>query len=85
MGAVDVLVTCGFTRPISTLTLRDIPLLVESVSLHASLLVVKAELDQLVEGLRDTPVLEMMRSNPVLCRDLFIRKRSRRSSLTASE
>jgi len=66
MEACDLLVTCGYTRPIPQLSYRDVPHLIECVTLHSTILVVKAELDDLIKGLEDAGVLQTMRSLPKL-------------------
>lgn len=34
----DVLLLCGFTKPLATLKQQDVPLIIESVSLHTTIL-----------------------------------------------
>jgi hypothetical protein len=87
MNALEVIISCGFTKPVSAICVEDVPHLVKCVSLHATILVIKAELDQLVEGLAVTGVLEMMRRHPQLCRKLFVPEpftSSKYSSFTSS-
>ena len=48
---MEVIVECRFTKPIPTMTIQDVELLVQCVTLHSTILVVKAELDQVIEGL----------------------------------
>ena len=74
MEAVDKFIACGFTKPIATMTIHDVELLVECVTLHSTILVVKAELDQVIEGLAESGVLEMLRSHPHLFKGLFVDK-----------
>ena len=57
----ELLLACAFNRPI---ILRDIPQLVECVGLHSTLLVVKAELDEIMKGLSDAGVLEVIQQSP---------------------
>ena len=54
MESCDMLITCGFTKPVATLTYCDVPSLIESVALHTTILAVKAELDQIILGLEDS-------------------------------
>lgn len=72
MECGELLLACGFNRPISTLFLRDIPQLIECVSLHSTLLIVKAELDEIMKGLRDAGVLEVIQQSPSLFEPLFV-------------
>lgn len=82
MGALDMFIACGFTLPIPTMTLRDVPLLIECVTLHATILIVKAELDQIIEGLTKAGVLETIRGYPQLFQKMFV---DDAQPLTASE
>ncbi len=72
MEACEVLVSCGFNRPIPLLTHRDVPQLIECVSLHSTILVIKAELDHVMQGLEDVGVLSTLQASPHLFRPLFI-------------
>ena len=67
-----MLVSCGFTRPIAKLTHRDVSQLIECVSLHSTILIVKAELDHIIKGLEDASVLKTLRCSPNLFRRLFM-------------
>lgn len=73
MDAFDILESCGFRKPIPTLTHRNVPLLIESVALHTTVYQRKAELDQIVKGLEDAGVLEMIRRCPDIFRPLFVK------------
>ena len=42
---------CGFTNSLCTLKLSDVPLLVKSAALHSTILKIKSELDQFIDGL----------------------------------
>ena len=72
MAAFDMLLSCGFTKPIAKLTLRDVPQLVECVALHTTILSVKAELDHIMQGLGDAGVLDSLQKYPHLFRTLFV-------------
>lgn len=63
---------CGFNRPISTLLPRDVPQLIECVTLHSTLLIVKAELDDIIKGLGDAGVLQVVQGSPNLFEPLFV-------------
>lgn len=73
MDALDVLESCGYRKPIATLTHKDVPLLIESVALHTTVYQRKAELDQIVKGLEDAGVLDMIRRCPDIFRPLFVK------------
>ena len=45
---------CGINKPLSKLSVTDIPTIVRSVSLHAIILKVKAALDQFIDGLKES-------------------------------
>ena len=62
----------GLGQPSSSLHLSDLSTIVEMFSTHYSLLNVKAELDQMVEGLESMGVLPLIRSNPNKLYDLFV-------------
>ena len=75
MESCELLITCGFTKPAASLTLKDVPQLTRSISLHCMLLKVKAELDEMCSGLRLSEVLEVIQDNPELFRNLFVYNR----------
>ena len=72
MEYFDVLQSCGFRKPIASLTHTDIPQLIESVVMHACLYERKVELDQVISGLQESGVLEMIRNHPTLFQPLFV-------------
>ena len=72
MEACDMLLSCGFNKPIPLLTPRDVPKMVECVCLHSTILVIKAELDHILQGLNDVGVLESLRASPGLFKSLFV-------------
>ena len=57
MEVSDLLVECGFNKPIMSLTTEEIPHLVQTVANNAVLLKVKGEPDQFNAGLEESPVL----------------------------
>ena len=67
-----MLMSCGFNRPTANLVLRDVPQLVECVTLHSTLLIVKAELDDIIKGLDDAGVLEALQESANLFKPLFV-------------
>lgn len=72
MEESDLLISCGITKPLATLTHRDIPQLIEAIALHSTVLAVKAELDQLILGLQDSGVLQCLQLYPDLFRPVFV-------------
>ncbi|CAI8034740.1 G2/M phase-specific E3 ubiquitin-protein ligase [Geodia barretti] len=68
----DVLISCGYTKPIALLKHEDIPTVIECVSLHSAILKVKAELDEIGKGLADAGVLQMLQKYPHFFRSLFV-------------
>jgi hypothetical protein len=72
MESSDILSSCGFNRPTAKLELRDVPQLIECVTLHSTLLIVKAELDDIIAGLSDAGVIEALRRSPNLFKSLFV-------------
>ena len=69
MDACDVLVDCGFTKPLVQLSLDDVSVLTKRTSLHCTLLRVKSELDQFMGGLHEAGVLDAMQK---ILRPLFV-------------
>jgi len=72
MEECDLLIGCGITTPLATLSHRDIPEIIEAVALHTTVLSIKAELDQLILGLQDAGVLESVRTYPELFKPMFV-------------
>ncbi len=62
----------GLSRPSYSLQLSDRDAIVESMATHFSILSVKAELDQLIEGLKVLDVLNLYRDYPKIMRPLLI-------------
>lgn len=63
----------GISKPSHEVRLDDRETLVSSMALHFGVLVVKAELDQILCGLSSTlNALTLIRNNPVVMRPLFV-------------
>ena len=73
MEAYDVLESCGNQKPIAKLTHTDVPFVIVCVALHTTVFQRNAELDQIVKGLKDAGVLDMIRTCPDLFRRLFVK------------
>ena len=68
----ELLTSCGFIKPSTTLTYLDVPKLIKTVTLHSTILNIKAELDQLIDGLDDAQVLPSIRSHPDMFKHFFV-------------
>ena len=67
----DTVFECGFTVPVSRVTLENIPTLIKAISIHSTIVPIKAELDQLSEGLKLFRVLDTVRKWPQEMKELF--------------
>ena len=72
MDACDVLVDCGFTKPIAQLTVQVIPQLVKSTALHMTILRVKAEIDQFMDRINDAGTLHAIQKYPDFVCPMFV-------------
>lgn len=72
----DIVYDSGFAVPVTCVTLADVPAITTAVVLHTTLLPVKAELDQLAEGLHLFGVLSLLRQYPVVMQPLFMQQDS---------
>ena len=72
LDSFDGLLTCGFRKPIALLTRSDIPEIIECVVMHTCIYERKAELDEMILGLEDAGVLEMMHTYPSYFQPLFV-------------
>ena len=57
----DVIYDSGFSTPVTKVCLQDVPNVAKIVCFHTVLLRVKAELDQIADGLRLFNVLDLIR------------------------
>ena len=62
----------GVAQPTQNLSLRDSMRIVKSCAAHFTIHSVKAELDQICDGLNCMGVLQLIRENPALFRPLFL-------------
>ena len=72
LNACDILVECGYTKPLCTLKLNDVSQLIKNATLHSAILKIKSELDQFVDGIDEAGVLDSIRKYPDLFRPLFV-------------
>ena len=74
----------GIALRLDTIGIKEKPTIISAMAKHFAVLEVKAELDQLLSGLSSTlGVLELVRSDPVLMKHLFIH--SATSPMTADD
>ena len=64
---------CGISKP--TVNIRDVERegIISSLCLHFVILSAKAELDEMVNGLKSLEILTLVRSNPGVVRQLFVK------------
>lgn len=62
----------GVTQPSHTLALADLNCMVQSLAMHYAIVFVKAELDDIVEGLKTLDVLGLIRANGKQMCSLFL-------------
>lgn len=67
----DLVYECGFATSITQVTLEHIPMLVRAICIHSCIVPIKAELDQLGEGLKLFDVLDLVQKRPILMKELF--------------
>ena len=67
----SIVFDCGFSTPITKVTVDHISSIIKAVSLHC-VLRIKAEIDQIAEGLELFNVLRLIRKYPTKIRGLFI-------------
>jgi len=70
--ASELLMGMGFRKPISKLKMDDKAMIKNNLIDYYCLLKVKAEMDQFAEGLQDLGLLDMMRRQPALFKNLFV-------------
>ena len=68
----DIVYDSGFATPVSTIHTDNIPDIVKAVCLHTTVLSVKAELDQVAEGLQLFGILNLIRDHPLVMQSLFV-------------
>ena len=68
---VDLLMECGFTKPLSKAQLADKPTIIQTITLHKVVLVSLAELSQFRKGLCTLGVGDALSQHPWLLRSFF--------------
>lgn len=74
---------CGFSAPSSALTVGEKEDIMKSLSLHYLIYANRAEIDQLMDGLKTLGVLQLMQQHPSLFKPLLLS--SAKPSLTSSQ
>lgn len=67
----DIVFDCGFAVPVSRVTLEHIPMLIKAICIHSAVVPIKAELDQLSEGLKLFHLIDIVRKWPQKMKELF--------------
>ena len=68
----DFIYDCGIHQPLHTIKKAKNECLVSAVAKHYSVISCKAELDQILEGLDTMQVLDLIRGNPSIMRQLLV-------------
>ena len=74
---------CGISQLPASIAAKDQTAIVSAIALHYTILVVKAELDQLVQGLETLGILSLLRNHPTSARPLLTHSDAR--PLTAGD
>ena len=70
----ETLLTCGFLKPIETITCRNIDTVIAAVSFHCVITSIKAELDDIREGLSKAEILHAIEIFPDLFKTFFVKQ-----------
>ena len=70
----DTLLTCGYLKPIHTITCRDVNALVAAVSFHCVIATIKGELDDIRDGLSKANILNAMEAFPDMFKVFFVKQ-----------
>ena len=73
LGASSMLIDNGISKALALLQVEDVPHIVNSVALYATILKIKAILDQFMAGLDEAGVLKAIKAYPSFFKSLFIR------------
>ena len=64
MGDIDIVISTGYNKPLTMLTLADKVDIIRTVSLHYTILNCTAELEQLKKGFSSLGILNIFHHNP---------------------
>ena len=68
---IDTALDAGFCKPLNSLKLNDKEEFIHAICLHHTILKTKAELDQMIEGLKNVGVLDYIQKYPILMEPFF--------------
>ena len=68
---IDTVLDAGFCKPLNSLKLNDKEEFIHAICLHHTILKTKAELDQMIEGLKNVGVLDYIQKYPILMEPFF--------------
>lgn len=71
-GEFDFLYDCGIHQSLNSITVGNGDTVISAVAKYFSIILCKAELDQLIEGLSTLSALDLIRGNPGILRQLFV-------------
>lgn len=71
MEAIDLIIDSGFSKPIVQLTESDKSELIHVLALNCTLVRCKAEIDQMLDGLKALEVASLIKQHPALLRLFF--------------
>ena len=71
MGAIDIILNCGYTKPLFRAEMEDREEISRTIALHYTLLQSKAEMDQLKQGLNSLGVADLMKEQVHLFANFF--------------
>ena len=72
----DLLIDAGWSKPLTQLTIIEMPNVIETIGLNQVIMKIKAEIDDFIKGLDDSGVLSHIQKNPDLFRPLFVESES---------
>ena len=68
----EFLYDCGIHQALNSINLSNRSQLIGNIAKHYSVILCKAEIDQIIEGLTTHKVLDLIRENPATMRQLFV-------------
>ena len=72
MENIEPIIECGYTRPLSTISMKECSTLVNCIKKHHCILKTVAEVDQLKYGLSCLGVGRAMELYPEMMKELFV-------------
>ena len=71
-SVADIVFASGFSKPITQVTLEDVPVILKALGINSCLVPVKAELDQVKEGLSIFNISQLIAQYPSEMKKLFV-------------